>query len=138
MRPTKSGAANKMLLGLMIQSVFGEMETEFRFHPNRKWRFDYAVPSIKLAVEYDGHGLTGRNRAANSHVGGHASLTGMSGDCEKINEAQRLGWRVVRFTALFFDVAKRQQFNLTAPLEVLEGFRNRSSALTEGAGARPR
>ena len=27
---------------------------EFKFHPVRKWRFDYAVPEHKIALEVDG------------------------------------------------------------------------------------
>ena len=59
---------------------------EFRFHPRRLWRFDFAWPAIKLAVEIDGRGR-------------HQSFTGFKGDLEKLNEAVRLGWRVLRFPA---------------------------------------
>lgn len=27
---------------------------EYRFHPTRKWRFDFAIPHIKVAIEIEG------------------------------------------------------------------------------------
>ncbi len=59
---------------------------EYRFHPERRWRFDFAWPDIKLAVEIDGRGR-------------HQTVVGVRNDCEKLNEALRLGWRVLRFPA---------------------------------------
>src|SRR2546421_11079574 len=61
---------------------------EFRFC-ERKWRFDFAFVDKKVAVEIDG-GIWNRGR----HVRG----TGYILDMEKINEAQRLGWKIFRFT----------------------------------------
>lgn len=59
---------------------------EYRFHPVRKWRFDMAWPAVKLAVEIDGRGR-------------HQTVVGVRRDTEKINEAIKLGWRVLRFPA---------------------------------------
>lgn len=64
--------------------------TEHRFHPIRKWRFDFCWPGAKIAVEYDGIMF--------GHAS-HSSLSGILRDAEKINEAQRLGWRVFRANA---------------------------------------
>lgn len=66
------------------------MDCEYRFHPVRKWRFDIAIPSIKLAIEYHG-GLFMTRR------GGHQSVKGTRNDWEKLNEAQILGWLVLQF-----------------------------------------
>jgi very-short-patch-repair endonuclease len=60
-----------------------DLTREFRFHPERRWAFDLAFPSQMLAVELDGQ----RHRTAGGHIA----------DCEKLNEAVRLGWRVLRF-----------------------------------------
>lgn len=65
-------------------------ETEYRFHPTRRWRFDFAWPAIKLAVEIDG-GTWVKGR----HVRG----AGYARDCEKMNTAQLMGWTVFRFTS---------------------------------------
>ena len=101
------GNRYKEELLLTLQVVFGgdQVETEYRFHPTRRWRFDYAVPNLKIAVEYQGHGqMSGRK---NDHVGGHASVKGLANDCQKFNEAQILGWKVIKFTALHFSERQR-------------------------------
>ena len=66
-----------------------EPEREYRFHPERRWRFDFAWPKIKLAAEIEGG--TWKNGRHNRHKG-------FEGDCEKYNEAAILGWTVLRFT----------------------------------------
>ncbi len=66
-----------------------EFEREYRFHPSRKWRFDFAAPRLLIAVEIEG-GIFGKKSA-------HNTGTGILRDMEKSNEAQRLGWRVFRF-----------------------------------------
>ena len=62
---------------------------EFRFHPTRKWRFDYAIPALKIAVECDGGVWTG---------GRHVRPQGYLRDMEKFNAAAELGWIVLKFT----------------------------------------
>jgi very-short-patch-repair endonuclease len=74
------------LAGLNIS----EPVLEHRFHPERKWRFDFAWPHLMVAVEIDGGTWTG---------GRHTRGTGYEADCEKINEATALGWKVFRFTS---------------------------------------
>lgn len=64
--------------------------TEHRFHPTRRWRFDYAWPEIKLAVEV--HGGTYSN-------GRHTRGGGFIVDREKMNEAAIYGWTVLEVTA---------------------------------------
>lgn len=61
---------------------------EHRFHQERKWRFDAAWPAIKLAVEIQGGSFVG---------GGHNRGAQQAKDYEKLNEAQRMGWRVLQF-----------------------------------------
>lgn len=65
--------------------------TEFQFCESRKWRFDFAIPEIKVAIEYEGQG------------GRHNTFMGYSLDCDKYNEAILLGWRVFRVTAWHFN-----------------------------------
>ena len=68
-----------------------ELQREFLFDPERKWRFDWAVPLKKLAWEYEG---------LMSEKSGHTTVTGFTGNTEKYNEAAAQGWRVIRYTAL--------------------------------------
>lgn len=62
---------------------------EYRFHPTRRWRFDYAWPGDRggVAVEVDG----GQWKS-----GGGRHNTDR--DREKLNVAAALGWRVLRFS----------------------------------------
>lgn len=70
-----------------------QMQEEYRFTQKRKWRFDWAVPEIKLAVEYEGL-MAKKSR--------HTTAKGYTGDTEKYNTAQSEGWRVLRYTALSY------------------------------------
>jgi very-short-patch-repair endonuclease len=64
------------------------VEYEHRFHPVRRWRFDAAFPERKIAIEIDGGAFIG---------GRHTRGTGFRKDCEKLNTATQMGWRVFRF-----------------------------------------
>lgn len=109
---------NKSQLLLILKQVFGTsaVVTEHQFHPKRRWRFDYAIPSLKIAVEYQGHG---KMNGGSKHVGGHASVKGLSSDAEKFNQAEILGWRVILFTAMHFQEKDRRKHKLTSPLKTL-------------------
>lgn len=63
---------------------------EHFFAKPRKWRFDFALPNQKIGIEYEG---------INSQKSRHTTLVGFTGDTEKYNAAQALGWKVIRFTA---------------------------------------
>lgn len=118
---------NKGQLLLIMKQVFGTsaVVTEHRFHATRRWRFDFAVPSRKIAVEYQGHGKMG---GGSKHVGGHASVQGLSSDAEKFNAAGLLGWRVLLFTALHFREKDRMKHKLTSPLETLRALARNETA----------
>jgi hypothetical protein len=63
-----------------------EPDREHMFHAGRRWRFDFAWPEVKLAVEIEGRGR-------------HQTVVGARQDCDKYNTAAREGWRVLRFPA---------------------------------------
>lgn len=74
-----------------LLSAYGvAYEQEYRFHPQRRWRLDFAIPYHRLAVEVEG-GIHSKGR----HVRG----AGYTADCEKYNAATMLGWRVLRVTS---------------------------------------
>ena len=60
---------------------------EYRFHPDRKFRFDHAWPEHMLAMEIDG-GLYVN--------GGHSRGKAREYDYAKDAGAMMLGWRVLR------------------------------------------
>lgn len=75
------------------------METEYKFHPDRKWRFDWAIPALMLALEYEGI-FADKSR--------HTTVSGYTGDVEKYNAAQQLGWRIIRITAKDYKTVLQQ------------------------------
>ena len=76
----------------IVLKLFGKpYVAEYSFHPERKWRFDFAIPEMKIAIEYEGL-MSEKSR--------HTTITGFTNDSEKYNAAQILGWRVLRYTAL--------------------------------------
>jgi very-short-patch-repair endonuclease len=78
------------LLEIHLSEIPGTSWTpEHRFHPDRQWRFDFAELDLKLAVEVDGGIYSG---------GRHVKGKGFQADMDKLNEATRLGWRVLRFS----------------------------------------
>lgn len=71
------------------QSLGVDVEKEYKFHLTRRWRFDYAIPDHKIALEVEGGAWTG---------GRHTRPKGFLGDIEKYNTATCMGWRIVRCT----------------------------------------
>lgn len=74
-------------LALHLRHAGIEYVAEHRFHPVRRWRFDFAILPILLAVEVEGGGFVG---------GRHGRGAGLRSDCEKYAEAMMMGWRVLR------------------------------------------
>ena len=66
-----------------------EPVAEYRFHHERRWRFDGAWPEQLIAMEIEG-GIWIEGR--------HTRGKGFEDDCEKYNAAAALGWRLLRFT----------------------------------------
>lgn len=65
--------------------------TEYHFAKPRMFRFDVALPVMKVAFEYEGI-VAGKSR--------HTSVKGYTRDATKYNVAAANGWRVYRYTAL--------------------------------------
>lgn len=76
-------------LAFHMRGVGLKPEHEFVFHPERRWRFDFAFPDVKVAVEAEG-GIFVK--------GAHTRGAHFRSDCEKYNAAVELGWRVLRYT----------------------------------------
>jgi len=75
----------KTLTALKIETPL----TEYRFHPTRRWRFDFFFPEAKLALEIEG-GIWVNGR--------HNRASGFLKDAEKYNEAAIMGYSLLRVT----------------------------------------
>lgn len=62
---------------------------EHQFDMERKWKFDFAIPSEALGIEVEGGTWSG---------GRHTRGKGYERDCQKYNAATLHGWKVLRFT----------------------------------------
>jgi hypothetical protein len=78
---------------------------EYRFHPERRWRFDIAWPDKKIAIEIQGGVWT---------HGKHSRGKGQINDMKKLNAAQAMGWKVFQVTPALF--LKHYMIELLEPL----------------------
>lgn len=90
-RPSKEKEWISMNLLYWCNEKSVELKSELRFDQDRKWRFDWAIPALKIAIEYEG---------LNSEKSRHTTKRGFTADTDKYNRAQVLGWKVIRVTAL--------------------------------------
>lgn len=82
---------------------------EYKFHETRKWKFDFALPDYKIAIEIEGAiWVSGR----------HTRGVGYSKDIEKYNAATVDGWRVIRITP---GMIKNEWENFVKMMEKLLG-----------------
>ena len=88
-RASVAGVVQQPLIGLCRAAGLPEPVAEFRFSPPRRWRFDYAWPMQRIAVEIDGGAWT---------QGRHTRGAGFIADMEKQNAAALAGWRILRYT----------------------------------------
>ena len=64
---------------------------EFKFHPKRKWRFDYYFAEYGVAIEIEGGAFT---------RGRHNRATGFIKDMEKYNAAVEMKIFILRYPSL--------------------------------------
>jgi len=73
---------------LIWRAVGGpKLTAEFRFHPTRRWRADFAHEASRTLIELEGGVWIG---------GRHTRGQGFVADAEKYLEATLSGWRVLR------------------------------------------
>ena len=75
-------------LQLKAEGIEG-WEREYKFHPERRFRLDFAFLTQKVGVE-----IQGGTWIAGRHSGG----VGFERDCEKFNLATLFGWKILKFT----------------------------------------
>ena len=77
----------KFFFQVLRDNELPEPVQEHKFHPTRRWRFDYAFPEYKVAIELEG-GIWIQGR--------HTRPQGHKNDMEKYTEASLLGWKIIR------------------------------------------
>lgn len=78
-----------------------ELISEYRFHPVRRWKFDFCHIESKIAIEIEGGAFT---------QGRHTRGLGFIADMEKYNNAVILGWKILRFTPSQMNESKTYDF----------------------------
>lgn len=87
----------ELYLKQMVQSgTIESYEAEYQFTKKRKFRFDWFIPCLNLALEYEGI-MSDKSR--------HTTITGYTGDINKYNLALTLGFKVLRYNALNYQNA---------------------------------
>lgn len=81
--------SNPVFVALCRSAGLAIPDPEVRFDSVRRWRFDYAWPKHRVALEVEG-GAWSRGR--------HTRGSGFIADLEKYSEAAAQGWRVIRVT----------------------------------------
>src|SRR5215469_15072331 len=84
-----AGSKGEEAFALHCRAELLTPEREYRFTSDRKWRFDFAFPSSKVAIEIEGGTwIAGRHNRGSS----------IQRDLEKYNRAAKEGWKVLRYT----------------------------------------
>lgn len=68
------------------------LEEEYKFHPERNFRFDWCIPALKVGIEYEGGIFQEKS--------GHNTAKHYTKDTVKYNLAAIDGWKVLRFTLM--------------------------------------
>lgn len=68
-----------------VNGIAGAL-TEYQFDLDRKWRFDFAFPAARLAIEVQGGIYSG---------GRHTRGAALVKEWEKLNAAAVAGWRIL-------------------------------------------
>lgn len=88
-RNIRNKAAQKDMFIKLIEQVLSlEVWPEFYFSTDREFRFDYALPGYKIAIEQNG-GIWSKGNS------GHSSGKGIQRDMDKTALAGSLGWTVI-------------------------------------------
>ena len=88
---------------LKLTNQIKDYVTEHQFDEVRKFRFDWAIPSLMIAIEFEGI-MSEKSR--------HTTKTGYSKDTEKYNLAAISGWIVLRYTVLTYGNLERDLLKL--------------------------
>jgi very-short-patch-repair endonuclease len=93
---TRSAPESLLFHALVAKEGIATPDVEHRFHPQRKWKFDFAWPEIKVAIEVEGRGR-------------HQRPGGFVKDCEKYNTAESMGWHIYRWPASYINKSRIEE-----------------------------
>jgi hypothetical protein len=87
--PSKNSrlADTKWFFARMLKAAFPDAIPEYKFHPTRRWRLDWFLPSVNIGIEIEG-GIWIRGR--------HTRPLGFLRDIEKYNTAALMGIKLYR------------------------------------------
>lgn len=81
---------NSLIVLKALQDATGEVwEREYKFHPTRRWRADYACEALRIIVEVNG---------GNFVYGRHSNALALTKEYEKRANAAALGWVMIEVT----------------------------------------
>lgn len=98
--PSKGELTAQAVIDFCARNGFTRPTPEYKFHPDRKWRFDLAWPEDKVAIEFQGGAWV---------KGAHTRGKHFEADCEKFSVAATMGWRLLLCT---YDQVKRGELFL--------------------------
>lgn len=110
-RPTKKTVA-QILLGEHLRELgFTGIQMEYRFIPERRFRFDLAIPNKNLAFEVDGGSGYYRDHEGIVHMGaGHRRGAAWEDQYEKANLAAAFGWKLLTFSNEMVNDLRAKEF----------------------------
>jgi hypothetical protein len=77
----------KEFFAKMLKAAFPDAVAEYKFHPTRRWRLDWFLPSVNVGIEIEG-GIWIRGR--------HTRPVGFLRDIEKYNAVALMGIKLYR------------------------------------------
>ncbi len=116
---------NERLLYEILNDVYpGQWKSEFAGINGRKFRFDAANPTQKIAIEIEG-GLWISGR--------HNRPVGMEQDMKKYNAAVLDGWRVLRYSP---ETLRKRPYELIRDVRMLCGSDDKAQTLLDLDGCK--
>lgn len=77
---------SKIVVVYFVEMGLPKPELEYRFHPERRWRFDFAWPDSKVAIEVQGGLFV---------MGRHTRGAALRKEHEKLNAAAAKHWGIL-------------------------------------------
>lgn len=94
---TESKEKNFIEFALIAAKI--EYVKEYKFDPQRRYKFDFAIIDKKIAIEYEGL-VFDSNKETSTGKSGHTTNMGYSKNCSKYNNGILKEWRILRYTAI--------------------------------------